>query len=172
MENPPEGGSVMRLERSVMKLTEFFILMAIAIGLTAAVVCAASALQTSSDHKVLFEKAKFTMGTEGDLKRAIQLFEEIIKKYPNERDYAAKALLYIGMCYEKLGKSEARNAYNRLLQDYGDQTQPVKEARSRLARLEAAEEGRIPEKAGLVFRKLDFPGSGATPQIRLSPDGR
>ena len=162
----------MRLERSVMKLTEFFILMAVAIGLTAAVVCAASALQTSSDHKVLFEKAKFTMETKGDLKRAIQLFEEIIKKYPNERDYAANALLYIGMCYEKLGKSEARSAYSRLLQDYGDQAQPVKEARSRLARLEAAEEGRIPEKAGLVFRKIDFPELGRSPQVRLSPDGR
>ena len=162
----------MRHERSGMKLAKSFIPMAVAIGLAVAVVCAASALQNSSQHKVLFEKAKFTMETKGDPKGAIELFEEIIKKYPNERDYAANALLYIGMCYEKLGKSEARNAYSRLLQDYGDQTQPVKEARSRLAKLEAVEEGRIPEKAGLVFRKIDFPGSGATPQVRLSPDGR
>ena len=162
----------MKFQGSKMKLTtRFFIPMAVAIGLAAAV-CTALALQNSSQHQVLFEKAKFTMETKGDLKGAIELFEEIIKKYPNERDYAANALLYIGMCYEKLGKSEARSAYSRLLQDYGDQTQPVKEARSRLAKLEAVEEGRIPEKAGLVFRKLDFPGSGATPQIRLSPDGR
>jgi Tol biopolymer transport system component len=161
----------MKHERSGMKRTKFFVPLAVAIGLAAVVVCAASALQTSSEHKVLFEKAKFMMETKGDLKGAIELFEEIIKKYPNERDYAANSLLYIGMCYEKLGKSEARNAYSRLLQDYGDQAQPVKEARSRLAKLEAVEEGKIPEKAGLVFRKLDFPGSGATPQIRLSPDG-
>jgi Tol biopolymer transport system component len=171
MENPPEGGSVMRTEKSRMNLARFFIVMVAAMGLTVAV-GTASALQNSPDHKVLFEKAKFTMETKGDLKGAIALFEEIIKKYPNERDYAANSLLYIGMCYEKLGKSEARNAYSRLVQDYGDQAQPVKEARSRLARMEAVEAGRIPEKTGLVFRKLDFPGSGATPQIRLSPDGR
>ena len=57
----------MRLERSEMKLTtRFFIPMAIAIGLAVAV-CAASAIQNSSQHKVLFEKAKFTMETKGDL---------------------------------------------------------------------------------------------------------
>src|SRR4030042_2453712 len=131
MENPPEGGSVMRLKRLSRKPTKSSIPLVLVIGLAVAV-CAASALQNSSDHKVLFEKAKFTMETKGDLKGAIKLFEEIIKKYPNERDYAANALLYIGMCYEKLGKSEARSAYSRLLQDSGDQAQPVKEARSRL----------------------------------------
>ena len=160
----------MRNERSGMKLTKFFIPKAIAIGLAVAV-CAASALQSSSQHKVLFEKAKFTMETKGDLKGAIELFEEIIKKYPNERDYAANALLYIGMCYEKLGKSEARSAYSRLLQDYGDQTQPVKEARSRLAKLEAIAGGPAPDKAGLTFRKIDFEGAESTNQVRLSPDG-
>src|SRR4030043_1959541 len=126
MQNPPGGGSVMKLKKSLVPI-------AMALGLAAAV-CAASVLQNSSQHKVLFEKAKFTMETKGDLKGAIELFEEIIKKYPNERDYAAKSQLYIGMCYEKLGKSEARSAYSRLLQDYGDQAQPVKEARSRLGR--------------------------------------
>jgi len=160
----------MRNERSGMKLTKFFIPKAIAIGLAVAV-CAAFALQSSSQHKVLFEKAKFTMETKGDLKGAIELFEEIIKKYPNERDYAANALLYIGMCYEKLGKSEARSAYSRLLQDYGDQTQPVKEARSRLAKLEAIAGGPAPDKAGLTFRKIDFEGAESTNQVRLSPDG-
>src|SRR4030065_686313 len=53
----------MRLQRSKMKLTtRFFIPMAVAIGLAAAV-CTALALQNSSQHQVLFEKAKFTMET-------------------------------------------------------------------------------------------------------------
>jgi len=162
----------MRHEKSGMKLTKSFGALAVAIGLMAALVFAASALQNSSDHKVLFEKAKFTMETKGDLKGAIGLFEEIIKKYPNERDYAANSLLYIGICYEKLGKSEARSAYSRLLQDYGDQAQPVKEARSRLAKLEAVEEGRTLEKTGLAFRKIDFAEAEHSHQARLSPDGK
>ncbi|MFQ5722570.1 MAG: tetratricopeptide repeat protein, partial [Candidatus Aminicenantales bacterium] len=71
-------------------------------------------LQNSSEHKVLFEKAKFTMETKGDLKGAIKLFEEIIKKYPHERSYAAKSQLYIGLCYEKLGVKEAQKAYQKV----------------------------------------------------------
>jgi Tol biopolymer transport system component len=165
-EKPKRGGFTMRRKRVFVSIIPIIAIFA------ATFIFTSFSFQNSSEHKVLFEKAKFTMETKGDLNAAIKLFEEIIKKYPNERDYAANALLYIGICYEKLGKSEARNAYSRLLQDYGDQAQPVKEARSRLARLEAVEEGRILEKPGLVFLKIDFPGSGATPQIRLSPDGR
>src|SRR4030043_1849838 len=123
MKNPPEGGSDMRHERFTMKLTKFFIPMAVAIGLAAAVVCAASALQNSSQHKVLFEKAKFTMETKGDLKGAIELFEEIIKKYPDERDYAAKSLYLMGICYEKLGEKQAQQAqaaFQRIVEDYPD----------------------------------------------------
>ena len=44
-------------------------------------VFASFGLQNSSDHKVLFEKAKYTMETRGDLKGAIDLFSEIIEKY-------------------------------------------------------------------------------------------
>ena len=125
----------MRHERSGMKRTKFFIPLAVAIGLTAAVVCAASALQNSSQHKVLFEKAKFTMETKGDLKGAIELFEEIIKKYPNERDYAAKSLYLMGVCYEKLGDRQAQQAqaaFQKIVEDYPDQTEAVNLAKEKL----------------------------------------
>src|SRR4030043_1727612 len=135
MKNPPEGGSDMRHERFTMKLTKFFIPMAVAIGLAVPVVCAASALQNSSQHKVLFEKAKFTMETKGDLKGAIELFEEIIKKYPNERDYAAKSQLYIGMCYEKLGEeqaTQAQKAFEKVVETYPEQAEAVRVANEKL----------------------------------------
>ena len=67
------------------------------------VLLTASGFQTSPEYKILFEKAKFTMETKGDLNGAINLFNDIIKKYPKEREYAAKSQLYIGLCYEKLG---------------------------------------------------------------------
>src|SRR4030042_1855522 len=154
MENPPEGGSVMRHERSGMKLTKFFVLMAVAAGLAAAVVCAASALQTSSDHKVLFEKAKFTMETKGDLKGAIELFEEIIKKYPNERDYAAKSLYLMGICYEKLGERQAQQAqaaFQKIVEDYPDQTEAVNLAKEKL----------------LIFQKAQVPAGTGEGEIRI-----
>ena len=54
------------------------------IAFTAAILMAFG-FQNSSEHKVLFEKAKFTMETKGDLKGAIKLFNEIVKKYPEAK---------------------------------------------------------------------------------------
>lgn len=163
----------MKREKSGMKLTKFFIQLTVAIGLAAAMVYAASTIQNSSDHKVLFEKAKFTMETKGDLKRAIQLFEEIIKKYPNERDYAAKSLYLMGICYEKLGERQAQQAqaaFQRIVKDYPDQTDTVNMAKERLARLTAS---LMKAPAQPTFRKIRIPfelseWSGG----QLSPDGK
>jgi Tol biopolymer transport system component len=117
-----------------MKLKKSLVPIAVSLGLAAAV-CAAFALQNSSEHKVLFEKAKFTMKTKGDLKGAIQLFEEIIRKYPNERDYAAKSQLYIGFCYEKLGFGQAQAAFQKVVENYPEQTEAVAVAREKLVTL-------------------------------------
>jgi Tol biopolymer transport system component len=137
----------------------------------AAAVCAAFALQNSSQHKVLFEKAKFTMETKGDLKGAIELFEEIIKKYPNERDYAANALLYIGMCYEKLGTAEAERAFNKVIDNYPEQKNAVTIARERLSRLVSAT-GKVPvTPPGPKFTKIRIP-TKLSWSVKLSPDGK
>jgi Tol biopolymer transport system component len=117
------------------------VLIAVIVGL-AAVVGAAFALQNSSQHKVLFEKAKFTMETKGDLKGAIGLFEEIIKKYPAERDYAAKSLYLMGICYEKLGERQAQQAqaaFQRIVEHYPDQIDAVNMAKEKLLVIERAQ---------------------------------
>ncbi|NJD23001.1 MAG: hypothetical protein FIA82_10105, partial [Melioribacter sp.] len=48
-------------------------------------------------------------------------------------------LLNIGRCYEKLGKSEAQKAYERIIKEFKDQTQIVAEARARLEILKQPE---------------------------------
>jgi Tol biopolymer transport system component len=135
------------------KSAKSFFFMALIVGLAAAV-WASSALQNSSQYKVLFEKAKFTMETKGDLKGAIGLFEEIIKNYPNERDYAAKSLYLIGICYEKLGEKQAqqaRAAFQRIVQNYPDQTEEVNLAKEKL----------------LVFEKAQAPAMAGEGEIRI-----
>ncbi len=96
-----------------------FIIVFIAVLLTTAI------SQTSPEYKILFEKAKFTMETKGDMNGAINLFNDIIKKYPKEREYSAKSQLYIGLCYEKLGADEARKAYELVVSEYNDQSDIV-----------------------------------------------
>jgi len=138
----------------------------IAIVLTAAAACAALALQNSAQHEVLFEKARFTMETKGDLKGAIELFDEIIKKYPNMRDYAAKSLYFIGVCYEKLGSAEAPKAFEQLLSEYPDQREITTEARTRLAALT-----KPADDSGITMRQV-WVSSAANDPGTPSPDGR
>lgn len=133
--------------------------------------------QNSSEHKVLFEKAKFIMETKGDLKGAINLFEQIIKKYPDEREYAAKSQLYVGICYEKLGQKEAQKAYQRVITEFIDQPEVVAEARARLAALVSVSKDTglatpAVKSAGVTFKKIDIDEIEKTHQAILSPDGK
>jgi len=160
----------MKLKRLSRKSTRSLIPFVLAFGMAAAV-CAAFALQNSSEHKVLFEKAKFTMETKGDLKGAIDLFGEIIKKYPDERDYAAKSQLYIGMCYEKLGTAEAERAFHKVIDNYPEQKNEVTIARERLSTLMPIA-GRTPGIAsGPRFTKIKIP-TKLSWSVALSPDGK
>jgi Tol biopolymer transport system component len=143
------------------------LLIAVFIG----VLLTASGFQTSPEYKILFEKAKFTMETKGDLNGAINLFNDIIKKYPKEREYAAKSQLYIGLCYEKLGVKEAQRAYKKVVNSYPEQTETVKLANEKLSLLLRAEAPVGKENNEFSIRRvkegLDVGVLGA-----VSPDGR
>ena len=92
-----------------------------------------------TDHKVLYEKAKFTMETKGDLQGAIKLFQEIIDNYPNEREYAAKSQLQIGLCKEKLGLQEAVKEYQKVIDGYPEQQSEVSLAREKISNIKEFE---------------------------------
>ncbi|NQV01221.1 MAG: PD40 domain-containing protein [Bacteroidia bacterium] len=125
------------------------------------------AFQEKQDHKVLFEKAKYTMETKADLKEAITLFESLIKTYPNEKEYAAKAQFHIGLCYEKLGLKQAQQAYQKVLDNYPEQEQEIALAKERLNRLLALQD--VPHKPN--FQKLRIP-TKLSWIMQLSPDGK
>ena len=136
-----------------------------------AVFLIATGALSSPEYAVLFEKAKYTMETKGDLEGAIKIFNEIIKKYPKEREFAAKSQLYIGLCYEKLGVKEAQKAYRKVIDSYPEQTESVKVANEKLSLLLRAE---------AVIRKYDkefnirkvWAGSDVDFMGAISPDGR
>ena len=128
------------------------------------------AFQEGQDHKILFEKAVYSMETKADLNEAITLFDSLIQTYPNEREYAANAQFHIGLCYEKLGLKQAQQAYQKVLDNYPNQQGEVALAEERLSRLILMAE-KI-SKTPLVpkFTKIKMPsnpGNGL-----LSPDGK
>jgi Tol biopolymer transport system component len=158
MKKSSAGGSPMRIKN-------YFIPLAVL-----AVVFMAYSFQDSSDHKVLFEKAKFTMESKGDLKTAIKLFNELIEKYPDERVNAAKAQLYIGICLEKLGFKEAEKAFQKVIDNYPDQTEAVKAAREKLSILQRARAVLDKDDSGFNIRLIN--SSPDVDPFSVSPDGR
>ncbi|NQU80203.1 MAG: PD40 domain-containing protein, partial [Bacteroidetes bacterium] len=104
-----------------------------------------------------------------DLKEAITLFESLIKTYPNEKEYAAKAQYFIGLCYEKSGLKEAQKAYQKVLDNYPEQTEAVKLANEKLSILTRAKEVIKKDdeqyKLSKIYSGLSYPSS-------ISPDGK
>jgi len=106
------------------------LLVVLGILVTAAVLGAFS--QTGED---LFQKALRLERNEGKLMEAIELYETILKQFPENREVAAKAQFHIGLCYEKLGLKQAQKAYQTVIQNYGEQKEIVAKAQDRLSKL-------------------------------------
>jgi len=116
--------------------------------------------------KELFERALYLEETKGELEKAIEVYKQVVEKFPDEQATAAKAQLQIGICYEKLGMKEAQAAYQQVIDNYPKQTDVIALARARLAGIERslAELNRQPR-----FRKIEIatkPQNGV-----LSPEG-
>lgn len=88
---------------------------------------------SQTNRSELFEIAKYTMETKGDLQSAINLFEEIIKQYPTEKEYGAKSQFYIGLCYQKQGLTKAKRAFEKVISNYPTETEIVSLAKEKLS---------------------------------------
>ncbi len=85
----------------------------------------------------LFEKALYSEEVEGDLAAAIELYQQILEENPDNRQLAARAMLHKGLCYEKLGSEQARQAYYDVLSKYSEQAEETAIARERISSLDA-----------------------------------
>jgi Tol biopolymer transport system component len=121
--------------------------------------------QTGHD---LFQQALVKERADGDLRGAIAIYERIAQEFARERALAAKALVQLGQCYEKLGSNEAESAYRRVLREYADQDDPVEQARSRLEALNQTTQAT--ELAGITTRRV-WAGPEAE-EGAPTPDGR
>jgi Tol biopolymer transport system component len=118
----------------------------------------------------LFEKALFIEEGQGDLRKAIEIYEKVLAQFPKDRETAAKAQLHVGLCYEKLGVGEALKAFRKVIEAYPEQTTSVSLARQRLALLS---KGGAAQDTELKIRKvLEGEGVGMDFYGSVSPDGR
>lgn len=99
----------------------------------------------------LLRQGMYKEDIDGDLKRAIVVYEMVLSRFPNDRKSAAMAQLRIGCCQEKLGLEEAAASYRSVISNYADQTQVARVAREKLARLNGkGEDLNAKEQAALV----------------------
>jgi tetratricopeptide (TPR) repeat protein len=125
--------------------------------------------QSDKQGEALLQAAKNLELVKGDLKAAIEQYKQILARPEVGRTVAAKALLGMGQCYEKLGQTEARTAYEQLVRQYGDQAEQVQAARARLAAL-----GGAPGQSGSAEMTIRRVWSGAgvmSPAHLLRMDG-
>src|SRR5262249_38394347 len=69
---------------------------------------ALAAPQKSGQADILFERAVQKETTDGDLKAALEFYRQAVEKAGPNRALAARALIRMGQCYEKLGNTDAR----------------------------------------------------------------
>ena len=112
---------------------------------------------------------------EGNLPAAIDIFNAIVEDSKAGEALQAKALLHVGLCYEKLGKQEATKAYQNLVNNFPGQKNEVSIAKERLSRLLLAEEktpvSSVQNNLVPKFTKIKIP-TKLSWAVKLSPDGK
>ena len=103
--------------------------------LIAALIVATSNPLVAQTPEQLYQKGLMKEEGEGKLQDAIDLYTQVADNSNASQSLQAKALLHVGMCYEKLGAQEAVKAYQRLVNNFPGQKNEVAIARDRLSRL-------------------------------------
>jgi Tol biopolymer transport system component len=128
----------------------------------AAALTALFAADTAREQKL--QRGVDLMESKGDLAKAVPLFEDAARS--SDHALAARALLYLGQAQERQGADKARATYERIVKDFGNQTEMVAAAQQRLAALGTA-------SGTLRASRLITNGSPSdTAYNTLSPDGQ
>ena len=136
----------------------------------AAILALASAGAGQQSAEQLYKSALYEEEVGGDLQKAIAVYQDLLKRFPASREVAAKAQLHIGLCYEKLGTVEAGKAFQKVIDNYPDQSGAVREAREKLKTLVRAQTHSEKNGGELTLRKVWSGELDIT--ARISPDGR
>ena len=151
-----------------MRTTSMLAAVAAVFGLT----LVASAQRANEAERLLGQGLHFEE-VEDDCKEAIKAYERVLQQRDASRNVAARAQLHLGVCQEKLGRQQARAAYEKVVSGFQDQQEIVAIAR---ARLEAGDATSAPVRvasSGIHVAGVD-PTSGNIhgPATRITQDPR
>jgi Tol biopolymer transport system component len=119
--------------------------------------------QRNTQAEVRLQAAITKETVEGDLAGAIALYKQLASGA--DRSVAARALVRMGACYERLGDKDARATYERAAKEFSDQADAAAQARARLAAMGGAKTASGPRTRLLWDEATNDEGSA-------SADGR
>jgi Tol biopolymer transport system component len=135
-----------------------------ALLLAVALAAGAAAQKKPATAEELLGAALHQEEVEGNLERAIATYKKVVAEAGANRALAARALVRMGQCYEKLGNAEARKAYERVVREFADQPESSKVARERLSALAGG------GRAEVAMRRVWV--AGRDQPVGISADGR
>ena len=98
---------------------------------------------------LLLQEGLYAEETEGDLDKAIQIYEQVVEEASGIQRLSAKATYQLGMCYLKKGdKTKAAEYFQQIASNYPTQNVLVKKANEQLKKIK-------PETKESVFEKID-----------------
>src|SRR4051812_14005623 len=98
-----------------------------------ALLTAALTAAPAQSPDVQFRAAQQKETVEGDLNAAIGIYRKLADDRATPPDVAARALVRLGRCYQRLGNAEARKAFERVVDQFSAQTAAAAEAKQLLA---------------------------------------
>lgn len=113
----------------------------------------------------LFEKALYLEEAKGELQGAIDIYNQIVDNKSSDPAIQAKALLHMGICYEKLGMKEATMTYQRLISNFSSYKNEVALAKERLSKLLTSG-----SNDDIVVKQI-WSGPGPDGSFNISEDG-
>ena len=134
----------------------------------ALLILAAVPVYAQQSAGILLQSGLYKEDVNGDLEAALKIYEQVMKEFPQDRPVAAKALLHIALCKEKLGQQEALGAYRKVVDQYPEQQAVVSAAKERITELSARAEKRA---AVPTLEKVQIP-TKIPSDAQLSPDGK
>ncbi len=142
----------------------------VAIVVTSAFLLSATTQQSAAQ---LYQSGVYAEEIEGSLQKAIGIYEQVLKQFPNNRETAANAQLHIGLCYEKLGLEKAREAFEKVIKNYPGQAATVAIAQAKLDNIlrtmSLSKKGVGEQVIRLVPTPAEWEWEGGG---RVSPDGK
>jgi Tol biopolymer transport system component len=131
----------------------------------------ASSASIQQSAEQLYQSGIYKEEVEGELERAIEIYQTIVKQFPGNREFAAKAQLHIGLCYEKLGLKEALKAFQKVVDNYPEQAEAVNVAKEKLSLILKAQA--MVEKGDKEFKiKQVWAGPDVDFNGEISPNGK